>query len=269
MRTDLAGPRTWLLAALAGWCVLAWVLALAGMGGRVEPLAADASMTQPLPRLPANAQERLGTLSQYSEISARPLFSSDRRPKPFFIAGDGSEQVQAFDFVLSSVMITPGLQMAILQPTGGGESIRLQVGESPPSMSNWQLVEVQPRSASFAGPEGPRTLELRVFDGAGGQPPTALMPRPPPPGSQPAPQPAAGTPPRGASTASVPPVALPKPEAEGTPAEVATSDAVDASGGPSELTTQQQMDAIRQRIEARRAQLRQSQPPAPPPNKTQ
>lgn len=268
MRTDLAGPRTWLLAALAGWCLLAWVLALAGMGGRVEPLAADASMTQPLPRLPASAQERLGTLSQYSEISARPLFSSDRRPKPFFIAGDGSEQVQAFDFVLSSVMITPGLQMAILQPTGGGESVRLQVGESPPSMSNWQLVEVQPRSASFAGPEGPRTLELRVFDGAGGQAPTAIAP--PPPGSRTAAQPGAGAAqPGGAPTAGVPPVALPKPEPASTPAEVASSDAVDSSGGPSELTTQQQMDAIRQRIEARRAQLRQSQPPAPPPNKSQ
>lgn len=267
MRTDLAaGPRTWLLAALAGWCVLAWILALAGMGGRVDPLAADPSLTQPLPRLPADAQERLGTLSQYTEISARPLFSSDRRPRPFFITGDGGEQVQAFDFVLSSVMITPGLRMAILQPTGGGESIRLQVGESPPAMSNWQLVEVQPRSASFAGPEGPQTLELRVFDGAGGQAPTAIAPGPAAPGAATSAPPMAGT----AAPPSAPPVRVPAPPASsGEPSETATSDAVDASGQPSELTTQRQMDAIRQRIEARRAQLRQAEPPAPPPNKTQ
>ena len=31
MRTDAIGPRSWLLAALAGWAILAWVLALFGM----------------------------------------------------------------------------------------------------------------------------------------------------------------------------------------------------------------------------------------------
>lgn len=265
MRTDLAaGPRTWLLAALAGWCLLAWVLALSGMGGRVDALAADPSMTQPLPRLPASAQERLGTLSQYSEISARPLFSSDRRPQPFFIAGDGNEPVQAFDFLLSSVMITPGLKMAILQPIGGGDPIRLQLGESPPSMSNWQLVELQPRSASFAGPEGPRTLELRVFDGAGGQAPTPLDRVPPA-------APMAGTSSPGAERPVAAPVSAPVAEPTPAPDPILKEDPADfpdaASAQPSEQTTQQQMEAIRQRIEARRAQLRQNEPP-PPTNKT-
>ncbi len=266
MRTDLAGPRTWALAALAGWCLAVWILALAGMGGRVEPLPADASMTPPLPRLPDYPQERLAGLSEYNEISARPLFSSDRRPKPFFISGDGGEQTQAFDFVLSSVMITPGTQLAILQPTAGGESVRVQVGQTLPTMSNWQLVDVQPRSASFIGPEGPRTLELRVFDGSGGQSPTAMAPPAPVQGTQSLPPSMAGSPapPAVPVPMVVPSVAAPP----GGPNEVATGAAVDTSGQPSEQTTQQQMEAIRQRIEARRAQLRQSQTPSPP-NKTQ
>ncbi len=267
MRTDLAGPRTWLLAALAAWCLAVWILALSGMGGRVEPLPADASMTQPLPRLPDYPQERLAGLSEYSEISARPLFSSDRRPRPFFISGDGGEQTQAFDFVLSSVLITPGTQLAILQPTAGGESVRVQVGQALPTMSNWQLVEVQPRSASFIGPEGPRTLELRVFDGSGGQSPTAMMAPPAPvQGTQSMPTSMAGGP--AAAPAPVPMVAPPVAAPPGGPKDVSTGAPVDTSGQPSEQTTQQQMEAIRQRIEARRAQLRQSQPPSPP-NKTQ
>jgi general secretion pathway protein N len=268
MRTDLAGPRTWLLAALGGWCLAVWILALLGMGGRVEPLPADASMTQPLPRLPEYPQERLAGLSEYNEISARPLFSSDRRPRPFFISGDGGEQTQAFDFVLSSVLITPGTQLAILQPTAGGESVRVQVGQAVPAMSNWQLVEVQPRSASFIGPEGPRTLELRVFDGSGGQAPTVMAPPAPVQGTGSMPTPIAGTSGPAPPAAPVPMVAPPVGTPPGAAREGATADPGDSSGQPSDQTTQQQMEAIRQRIEARRAQLRQSQPPSPP-NKTQ
>lgn len=267
MRIDLAGPRTWLLAALAAWCLAVWMLALSGMGGRVEPLPADASLMQPLPRLAESPQERLGALSEYSEISARPLFSSDRRPKAFFISGDGAEEVKAFEFVLSSVLITPGTQLAILQPTGGGQSVRVQVGESLPAMSGWQLVEVQPRSASFIGPEGPRTLELRVFDGSGGQAPTVFAAPVPVRGVASLPAPVAGGSGPGPAPVAVPTVAQPVPMPPGVPREVTTGEPAGASSADSEQTTQQQMEAIRQRIEARRAQLRQNQPP-PPTNKT-
>ena len=41
MRVEDAGPRTWLLAALAGCALVAWLLAVAGMGGRIEPLPDD------------------------------------------------------------------------------------------------------------------------------------------------------------------------------------------------------------------------------------
>ena len=44
MRLDDVSPRTWLFGAAAGWALAAWMLALAGMGGRVVPLADDPSL---------------------------------------------------------------------------------------------------------------------------------------------------------------------------------------------------------------------------------
>ncbi|RPE79555.1 general secretion pathway protein N [Vulcaniibacterium tengchongense] len=245
MRLDDAGPRTWLLAACAGWALLAWLLALAGMGGRVQPLADDPGQLPPLPQpRPPSAATEIGPLSRYDQFAARPLFTQDRRPKPFVLQGQGDGEAQAadFDYVLTSVLITPGLRMAILQPPDGGDSVRVKLGEAPGSLPAWRLVELDRRGAVFEGPEGRRELNLRVFDGKGGQPPTpsGLAGRPAPVGVPVAPpQPA--------------PVPAPPPGAEPTPQQ----------------TEQAQMEAIRRRIEARRAQLRQQQSqqsPQPPQN---
>lgn len=262
MQTDAVGPRTWLLAAIAGWALLAWVLALFGMGGRIHLLPDDPSLVAPLPQLAPQAPERLGPLSQYAEIAARPLFSQDRQPQPFFISGqEGEGQAQAFDFVLSSVLITPTLRLAIVQPAQGGEGIRLKVGEAPPATPGWQVVDIQPRSVVFNGPEGERTLELRVFDGSGGQAPTASTV--PPPAGVPAPSAQGGN--RVTGGASVPGVA------SGLPVQpdpsVIPSDAPGPVAEPA-VSTEQQMDAIRKRIEARRAQLRAQGESPPTPNKT-
>ncbi len=272
MRTDALGPRTWLLAAIAGWALLVWALALFGLGARISPLADDPSLVAPLPKLPAQARERLGPLTQYSEIAARPLFAENRKPQPFFISGEeGGEQTKTFDFVLSSVLITPRLQLAILQPAAGGEGIRLKLGESPDSAPGWRLVEIQPRSVVFDGPEGARTLELRIFDGNGGQAPTAVMPAPMPGSPRPGPGPNQPNP------AGVP---VPPPMPSVSPTTPRTTQVQPANAGPggapqpapsaeAPMTTEQQMDAIRRRIEARRAQLRQQNQNAPPPNNTQ
>lgn len=267
MRIDSFGPRTWLLAALAGWALLAWGLALFGMGGQIRPLADDPSLVNALPKLPQQTPERLGPLAQYSEIAARPLLSQSRKPQPFFIQGqEGGEQPQTFDFVLTSVLITPQLQMAILQPTQGGEGVRLKVGDAPESAQGWRVAEIHPRSVVIQGPEGPRTLDLRVFDGLSGQPPSASAVSP---GSAPPVQPPA--------TAVPPP---PSPSAVMvTPTRPKSVAPLSTAGGPApspgsqpqvepSLTTEQQMEAIRQRIEARRAQLRQQGQAPPPPNKT-
>ena len=267
MRIDAFGPRIWLLAALAGWALLAWVLALFGMGGQIRPLADDPSLVNALPKLPQQTPERLGPLAQYSEIAARPLLSQSRKPQPFFIQGqEGVEQPQTFDFVLTSVLITPRLQMAILQPTQGGEGVRLKIGDAPESAQGWRLAEIHPRSVVIEGPEGPRTLELRVFDGLSGQPPSAS---PVSPGSVPpvqVPTPGAAMPPPSApAVMTTPSRPTPVPPAGATAAAPPSGSQPQAE---SPMTTEQQMDAIRQRIEARRAQLRQQGQAPPPPNKT-
>jgi general secretion pathway protein N len=265
MRIDAFGPRTWLLATLAGWALLVWILALFGMGAQIRPLDDDPALVTALPRLSAQAPERLGPLSQYAEIASRPVFHPSRTPQPFFVSGqEQGEQTQAFDNVLSSVLITPQVQLAILQPTQGGEGIRLKVGEAPESAPGYRVVEIHPRSVLVQGPDGPRTLELRVFDGVGGQPVSAApgattAPGVPPASMQPGP---AGT---------APPMVTPSkpmPVSPAMPTVPTSATAAESMPEANPQTTEQQMEAIRQRIEARRAQLRQQGQTPPPQNKT-
>ena len=236
MRLEDAGPRTWLLGATAGWSLAVWLLALAGMGGRITPLPDDPSLVQPLPAPTAPVAGRLGPASGYGAISGRPLMSPDRRPQPFSLAPEGQGEVaeERFDFVLTGVLLTPGLQMAIVQPAGGGESERLRVGQSPASAPSWRLVALSPRGAVFEGPGGEQALDLRSYDGG------AAM-----------------------HGAAQPVPAAPMPmleDADDAPPAVRDSDtAAEPPAGP-----EAQMEAIRKRIEARREQLRREarQPPA-------
>lgn len=260
MRVDSPSPRTWLLAAVAAWALLGWLLALAGMGGRVALLAADPGLLPPLPQPRPAAPQRLGPLAQYAEIGARPLFAEDRRPHPFALQAGGGEGTEstAFDYVLTSVLIAPQLHMAIVQPSQGGDSVRIKLGEAAEAQPAWRLVELQPRSAVFEGPSGRKSLELRVFDGSGGQPPTALR----------APAAANGRDQAGARATSADAVAdadaVPAPEAEAPAAAPAApappapaASTPEPAAAPPPTDTQQQMDAIRERIQARRAQMRQ------------
>ncbi|GAB3729673.1 general secretion pathway protein XpsN [Luteimonas pelagia] len=241
MRLDAAGPRTWLLAALAGGGAVAWVLALAGMGGRIEPLPDDPSLQRPLPRDVAPAPARLGPLAQYDEIGSRPLFTSDRRPKPFSLqSGEPGAEAQTFDYVLTGVIQAPSLQIAVLQPAGGGEPVRLRVGESPEGAGAWRLVAVHPRSAVFEGPEGQQAIDLRTWDGVGGAPPTPSQPPAPPASADVMTDADAPAPPDAAM-----PTAAPQ-----------TVESAEADQAPTADDAQARMDAIRRRIEARREQLR-------------
>jgi len=270
VRRDAWNARTWILAVVAGWSLLVAVLAMFGLGGRITPLPADPDLVQPLPRLPAAPPERLGPLPQYAMVGERPLFSEDRRPKPFFLSGEEAA-APAFDLVLSSVLITPRLELAIVQPAQGGEGLRVKLGESPAGFPGWRLTELAPRRAVFDGPEGRRELELRVFDGAGGQPPTVMTGTGAVPPAA-APMPAAR--PTGGNSAPVPipagPTPVPPPAA--TADAAAPTSAAPAPAAPA-TTSDEQMEAIRQRIEQRRAQLRQQQaqptPPPATPGKTQ
>ncbi|QGW64104.1 general secretion pathway protein GspN [Lysobacter soli] len=276
MRLDDAGPRTWLLATVAGWAVLAWLLAVFGMGRHAQALEADPGLLRPLPNARPAAPQRLGPLSQYAAIAQRPLFSQDRLPKPFFLQGEGEGEGQqtAFDYVLTSVLITPTLKMAILQPADGSESVRVKLGEVPESHPAWRLTSLDARSAVFEGPEGRREMTLRVFDGNGGQPPTAIATAPGTNRQQPV-----GVPvPPAAANAAAANAARPgnasanaRPTGNGTAsnrnANNTQTPAPPPAPEPSEntpMTPEAQMEAIRKRIEARRAQMRQQQSEQPP-----
>jgi len=263
MRVEGIAPRTWLLGTVAGWALMLWLLALLGMGNRVQHLPGDPSLVPRLPQLAPAPPERLGPLSQYSEISARPLFSENRRPQPFSLTAEGDDNAAPkFDYVLTSVLITPTAKVAILQPSAGGDSIRVRLGQAADALPSYRLTALNPRSAIFEGPDGSHALDLRVYDGNGGQPPTAVQA----PdegdnananGALPSPGPAkrpVATPPPSTSTPSP---AVPSPTAPPPP----PSD----NSGPD---TEAQIEGIRKRIEERRAQLRQQSqnPPAPAKN---
>jgi len=275
VRLDDAGPRTWLLATVAGWAVFAWLLAVFGMGRHAQALEADPGLLRPLPNARPAAAQRLGPMSQYAAIAQRPLFSQDRLPKAFFLqgAGEGESQQAAFDYVLTSVLITPTLKMAILQPADGSESVRVKLGEVPESHPAWRLTSLDARSAVFEGPEGRREMTLRVFDGQGGQPPTAVgtasgANRPQPVGvpvQPPAPNAAAAGNRPANGNANARPAGSNAPNRSANNNQPTTPTPPEPE--PSEntpMTPEAQMEAIRKRIEARRAQMRQQQSAQPP-----
>lgn len=267
MRIDDAGPRTWLLAGMALWALIVWLLATAGMGGRVEPLPEDPTLLQPLPQVSTTAPPRLGSLQQYSEVANRPLFAVDRRPQPFALQGQGdAETTSAFDYVLTGVLLTPNFRMATLQPADGSDTVRVLEGEAHESLRNWRLVELSARSAIFEGPNGRQTVALRVFDGIGGAPPTMVTRqqpgsddpnRPASPGAQPT---------NGSDGASVAVSSVPGPVPPSADAALASREPPTPAGqaGALPANDQAQMEAIRQRIQERRRKLRADSPIQPP-----
>ncbi|KRG69659.1 hypothetical protein [Pseudoxanthomonas dokdonensis] len=262
MRAEHPQPRIGLLVAVAAWSTVLALAALLGLGGFIRPLPADPSLAPALPKPAPAGSERLGPPSQYTAMVQRPLFYPSRTPQPFFLSGEGPQADQGFDYVLSSVLITPQLRMAILQPSDGGEGIRVKEGEAPVPAPQWRLVELAPRNAVFEGPDGRRSLELRVFDGSGEvAPPPALPVLPPATGAATAPAAQQGQPTAPAAPTAAPPAASQPPQKQDATSQEPTPEASDA-----------QMEAIRKRIEERRRRLREAQknpPAAPPQDQTQ
>lgn len=265
MRRDGWTVRTWILATVAGWAVLVVALALFGLGGRIVPLGDDPSLVQPLPALLPALPERLGSLTDYKDVAERTLFSEDRRPKPFFISGEQTV-APSFDLFLSSVLLTPTLQLAIVQSAQGGEGMRVKLGQAPAGFPGWRLTELSGRRAVFEGAEGRRELQLRVYDGSGGeQDHTGGKPRVTGRltglGQQANTKGHASQPMMGSDARHVTPP-LPAPSF-GQAAFSSPSPALPSGSQPTASTESpaapHDMDAIRQRIEQRRAQLRQQQ----------
>jgi general secretion pathway protein N len=77
--------------------------------------------------------------------------------------------------VVTSIVLTAERQIAIVTDPESKRSQTLSVGSAlEGDQSAWRLVELQPRAAVFEGPGGRSAVDLRVFDGQGGEPPTPV-----------------------------------------------------------------------------------------------
>lgn len=179
MRSDAASLRTWWLGGLGAWALAIWAATLFGLGSRI-PGAGPLDELPALPALPAVAAS--GPMLDNAAAVARPLFASDRRPHPFLLGGQ--PEAGSGPLRLTGVVMAPGLQMATLT-TEQGQSLRLRVGG--PAQQGWQLLALQPRSATVSGPDGTLDLPLQVVGASNADAPAAAseaapaaadMPRP-------------------------------------------------------------------------------------------
>ena len=257
-RLDL---RSGLLLVLAGAAGGLWLAALLGFGGRPGAPDTEAATPPPLPVLPAMADDPMRDLASASVIYERPVFSEDRRPHPFRMGGGATST--ASNVRLTGVLLAGDFGMATLT-NDQNRSLRLRLNGD--AVDGWQLLALEPRRATVLGPQGAQVLELAVFDGQGGEPPTQLRPV----DAQGRVQAMAAPPPHPPSTAD-------RAAAMAAPADAATPRSTSSEGpatppAPPPTSTgpsQEQMDAIRERIRARRQQLQQQQQqqqrqPAPP-----
>lgn len=234
-------PLPLLLAATAAlWALGLAVAAYSGLGSRLPAAQGPAVAAQPLPPLPQPLPERLGSLADYPQVSARPVFNEGRRPQPYFVAGD--EQVAGSGLRLTGVMLTPQANIATLSGDGG-LSIRLQQGGA--AVQGWQLLELSPRQATVLGPDGSQILLLQVYDGSADAQAAA-------PASAAVPVPAAAP----LARAQPQPQAAPPPPPVQSPSAAAAA-ARDANANANEPSASQ-MQAIRERIQARRREMQQN-----------
>ena len=221
---DVWRPLTWLIAVACAWAFLLLLAVAAGVGNQFP---ASENSAVPMLSIPALVQphERLGPLANYLEVASRPLLMPDRRPgvEP---AGNGPSGAADMDVSLTSVLMTPTLQMVILTGNQDGRSRRVRLGDTAEG-SNWRLIRLEPRRAVFDRPSGEITLELRLYDGKN----------------------AGAVPPPDANVSGA---------VNPAPASVVNAAPANAAATPQD----QQVEAIRRRIEERRAQMHAEAAPA-------
>lgn len=221
---DVWRPLTWLIAAACAWAFLLVLTVAAGLGNHFSAPENSVVPTLSIPAL-VQSHERLGPLANYLEVASRPLLMPDRRPGAA-PAGDGPSGAADMDVSLTSVLMTPTLQMVILTGNQDGRSRRVRLGDTAEG-SNWRLIRLEPRRAVFDRPSGEITLELRLYDGKN----------------------AGVVPPADANVSGA---------VNPAPASVVNAAPVNAAATPQD----QQVEAIRRRIEERRAQMRAEAAPA-------
>lgn len=220
------------LYALLGWSAAVLLVVEAGLGERYSLHPDDPASIAELPELDlVTTENALKPLESYSQVGARPLFNPDRRPFPVAAAGtsDGNTAAPpppvALEIVLTSVAMHGDVKVAVFTDKKTNKSQAVRLGAAlEGDLAGWTLKELKPRQAVFEGPGGSLAVDLRVFDGQGGEAPTAV--------------------------AETPPVIQPQPEQpQPTQAAAGTTDEA--------MTPEARAELIRQRIEERRRQMRE------------
>jgi len=248
MKADRPGARVAILLGLAVLAALFWLATLLGLGKQVSPRDASGIVHPSLPSLAAAVPDAMIAPGSFAAVTERPVFATDRRPHPFRLGGP--EAATHATLRLTGVLLAGDFGMATLT-SEQDRSLRLRLnGEA---VEGWQLLALEPRRATVLGPDGAQVLELAVFDGQGGEPPTQLRdPRAPQAGFvapvQPPSQPS-GRAAVGERQQAVPPAAP----------------AADAPAAPNQGPSEERMREIRERIRARREQLKQQQSQSTPP----
>jgi general secretion pathway protein N len=225
---------TLLLGAVALWSLLVLVCAYAGLGGRYSLHPDDPSQVPPLPTVDlSRAQNPLQALTEYAVVGERPLFNADRRPLPPPENPDAAPTEAPppapLDVLLTSVVMSGDIRIAIVQDKKTNKSQSVRVGNAlAGDQAGWKLIELGARKAVFEGPSGRSEVDLRVFDGSGGEPPTALAA---------VPAPVSGDPATAAANAAANPAA--------------------PVGQENPQTPEARAELIRRRIEERRRQMRE------------
>lgn len=241
MNLRVSRGLTLLLGGVCGFLLLLVVMFWFGVGRGYAWWPLDPADAAASKKNLANPQFRLGPWESFAEVNTRPLFNEDRKPTPPMPADAPANQqpIKQLDVVLSGVIITPKVRMALVKEKGKEKAMTVKEGGAMPGeWSSWSLTEVKPRGAVFKNSAG-ESATVELIPVASSQKPT-----PPPPPHTPPPAAVAPAP-------GQPPVAAPAPP--GQPPQVP------GQPGPAPDAATD----LQQRIEARRQQIReqQQQPP--------
>ncbi len=125
-------------------------------------------------------QFKLPAEASFSETALRPIFNEDRKPTPEApveaVASDAPPALP-LNVVLTGVILTPELQMAMLHDNAKNSTLALKEGmPMPADQGSWTLFKIKPRSVVFKS-AADDSVEVELNAAADG-PKSALAGRP-------------------------------------------------------------------------------------------
>jgi general secretion pathway protein N len=157
--------------AMVSFCGLALLVSGAMIYVWSKPATSGASpdeMIAPVQGQISQMSSDLGPITGYKEVTERPVFDESRRPS-LSIDGEGldMDNMSAIDGApevrLTGVIITATQKLAMLRPVEGGESLVAREGESLESdYAGWSVSEIKPRSVMLESRDGDE-LELDLL----------------------------------------------------------------------------------------------------------